>query len=94
MRHVQITIDNRKKRNIYQKRWIVADFHKESKCDAFWERDPSTIYGSYIHLRKNLLSWKKLGTDSKIAFPVLGTLQIKEYMCGYSFDINMVHPND
>ena len=46
MRHVHIAIYDRKCSNRYQKIWIVANFHKESKIDTFREREILDMYGS------------------------------------------------
>ena len=48
------------------------------------------MYESYINLRQNIISWKKLGIDPKTALPVLGTLPTKVDFCGHGDAINMV----
>ena len=53
-------------------------FTRRVNLDAFWIRDPLTMYGSYSSLRKNLLSWKKLVIDPKIVLPVLCSFSMKE----------------
>ena len=67
---------------------LLKFFIRKVNLDAFWASETSTIYGSYIHFRKKLLSWKKVGIDLKIALPVFGTLPMKCYVCGYSVAIN------
>ena len=58
--------------------------------DTLWARELSTISGSYINLRQNMISWKKLGIDPKILLPVFGPFPIKEDVCGNSVATNMV----
>ena len=45
---------------------LLENFIRRVNLDASLARGPSVIYGSYVHFRKNLLSWKKLGIDPTI----------------------------
>ena len=58
--------------------------------DALFTKDPLTIYGSYIHFRKNLISWKKLGMDPKVASSVLVTFPIPNVVCCHDVAIRFV----
>ena len=49
-----------------------------------------TIYGSYIHFRNDLISWKKLSIDPKIELPALVPYPMKEHVCWYAVAINTV----
>ena len=60
------------------------------KFDAFWAGYPFTIYGSFIHSKKNLPSRKKLGIDPKSVLPLLGPFPTKKDVCGYGVAINIV----
>ena len=48
------------------------------------------MYGSYINLIQNIISWKKLGTYPKMALPVLVPLPMKVDFCGHGDSINMI----
>ena len=69
---------------------LLQIFINKVNIYVLWEREPSAIYQSYIHLRKNLLSWNKLGIYPIFLLPVLGPSPTKEDVWGYGVAINMV----
>ena len=48
------------------------------------------VYGSYIHFRQNLISWKRLVIFPRIALPVIETFPMKEDVCGNGVAIDTV----
>ena len=56
--HVYIPIANRKNKNKYKKKHVLGNFLRRVNLDAFWTRNPSTVYKSYICFRQSMLSWK------------------------------------
>ena len=80
-----------KRATVTKKEVLLKKNHKESNPWFLMVKRAIDHIWVYIHSRGNILSWKKLGIDPKIALPVLGTFPMQEDVCSCVVVILMVY---
>lgn len=62
---------------------------QQMNLDAFWEREPGTVYGNYLNLRENLRIWQELGIWIERVMPWMGPFPLRDVL-GYAGAVSML----